>query len=340
MTNTNTYNSKYKNFYVLGDSLSDSGAMIEILDILSVYNLYPHWCLFPLWNLHPFKGIKFAEHFYQGRSFTNGPVAVEHVAQHLDLGKFKPGWKFNGHEQIGQNYAVSNATASKISGDEMYEKLFNEFSLVNQLNALITHHPDISEKDLFLVMIGGNDVMQAAICQDIARKEEILEKAVSEICSTLGTLNEHGVKHIVVADVPDIGLIPAFNKSGEAKASATESTKNFNIKLENGLKDIERKYTNLEIKKLYFNAKVKNMINEYEKNGLNYQDACISDIADKKLEPYDMIKILLFRQNLPFKYNPGCSEGTLKDHFFFDYFHPTEGLHEQLGNEIYNLIVT
>ncbi len=50
MTNKNdNSNSKYKNFYVLGDSLSDNGAIIGILN-----------------NLSFAKSVKFDDPFYQG----------------------------------------------------------------------------------------------------------------------------------------------------------------------------------------------------------------------------------------------------------------------------------
>jgi phospholipase/lecithinase/hemolysin len=54
----NSSNSEYRNFYVLGDSLSDSGAFIEILKYLSFAQY-----------------IKIDEPFYKGRIFSNGPVA-------------------------------------------------------------------------------------------------------------------------------------------------------------------------------------------------------------------------------------------------------------------------
>ncbi len=102
MTNKNdNSNSKYRNFYVLGDSLSDNGAIIGILN-----------------NLCFAKSVKFDDPFYQGGSFSNGPTAVEYVAKYLDLDEFKPGWSYSifgkCHEQQGQNYAVSCATASEI----------------------------------------------------------------------------------------------------------------------------------------------------------------------------------------------------------------------------------
>ncbi|WP_255453359.1 hypothetical protein [Wolbachia endosymbiont of Atemnus politus] len=86
---------------------------------------------------------------------------------------------------------------------------------------------------------------------------------------------------------------------------------------------------------------MKNMLSEYKSEGLNYQDACISDVADQLGGFKENIKILsklIFKGKLDAHYNPGCSEETLKDYFFFDYFHPTAEPHHEVGNELYALI--
>ncbi|WP_250294914.1 SGNH/GDSL hydrolase family protein [Wolbachia endosymbiont of Oedothorax gibbosus] len=326
MTNKNdNSNSKYRNFYVLGDSLSDNGAIIGILN-----------------NLSFAKSVKFDDPFYQGGSFSDGPTAVEYVAKYLDLDEFKPGWSYSFfgrcHEQQGQNYAVSCATASEIF-DPMFSYFFNKFRLANQLDAVIKHHPDIGKEDLFCIIIGGNDVM-VATAYDNTKAEEVLEQAVSEICNALKVLNEHGVKHVVVANAPEVGSIPAFNRDEEARELATKLTESFNAKLANGL-DYMKKSTNLEIKAFDLNSKMKSMLSEYKSKGLNCQDACTSNISDQIGRFKENIKTLLkliFKGELDVHYNPGCSKETLKDYFFFDYFHPTAELHHEVGNEVYELI--
>ncbi|WP_174132775.1 SGNH/GDSL hydrolase family protein [Wolbachia endosymbiont of Atemnus politus] len=113
----NNFNSKYRNLYVLGDSLSDNGAIIETFN-----------------NLSFARNVKFDDPFYQGRSFSNGPTAVEYVARYLNLEEFKPGWSYSlfgrRYEQPGQNYAVSYAAASEIPAF-IYSYFFNKFRLTN-----------------------------------------------------------------------------------------------------------------------------------------------------------------------------------------------------------------
>ena len=319
--------SKYRNLYVLGDSLSDTGALIGVLN-----------------NLSFARSVEFDEPFYQGRSFSNGPMAVEYMAEHLGLEEFKPGWKFSiffkEYEQKGQNYAVSYAAASEILDDPAYCYFFNKFRLANQLNALIEHHPDIGEEDLFLIMIGGNYLMFASTC-DNSKAAEILEQAVGEICNTLKTLNEHGVQHVIVTNGPNVGLIPAFNKNEEAKEFATKLTNDFNKKLAESLEDIKKKCTNLDIKEFDLDSQMQNMIDAYKGKGLNYQDACISDVADEIggfAETAKILYNLVFAGKLEAHYNPGCSKETLKDYLFFDYFHPTEEPHYEVGKVLCGLI--
>ncbi len=115
----------------------------------------------------------------------------------------------------------------------------------------------MGKEDLFFIVISGNDVMVATAYDD-TKAEEVLEQAVSEICNALKVLNEYGVKHVVVANAPDISLISAFNRDEEARELATKLTESFNAKLANGL-DYMKKNTDLEIKAFDLNSKMKRM---------------------------------------------------------------------------------
>jgi len=318
---------KFKNLYVLGDSLSDIGAFTGVLS-----------------NLSCASGVKFDAPFYKNRSFSNGPVAVEYVAQYLNLKEFKPGWSYSffnkEYEQQGQNYAVSYATAAKCSSF-LYSYFFNKFCLANQLDALIKHNSDIGEEDLVLITIGGNDVMLAYTCENNQTQEAILNQATNEICNVLKVLSQHDVKHVVVTNAPNIGLIPAFNKNKEASKLAMELTNSFNEKLANGLEKIKKDYPNLKVKQLDLYSKTNDLIDEYKNNGLNYQDACISDVADGINGFTDIVSTLfnlIVKGKLESHYNPGCSKEMMENYFFFDFFHPTEEPHKQLGNDICELI--
>ncbi|WCR53103.1 MAG: Lipase 1 [Wolbachia endosymbiont of Ctenocephalides orientis wCori] len=303
---------KYNNLYVLGDSLSDSGVIIRFFNSLALLK-------------NPFsESVKFHDPFYQGRSFTNGPTAVEHLAKLLGVKEFNPGWSYSllpciNNEKHGQNYAVSNGSASQIPTPD-HSILYDRFRLTNQLDTLIKHQPDIGERDLVVIMIGGNDLVYATTLDDSVKAERVLDQAVEEICNTLAALSEQSAKHVIVANGPDIGLIPAFNKNVEARDLATRLTENFNAKLVTRLEEVEKKYDNLEVKQFDLCSIMISMVNEYKNKGLNYQDACITNIADQASDqPLETLWNLL-KGDLKSDYNPSYSAESLHSHFFLTIF--------------------
>ncbi|UCM93264.1 SGNH/GDSL hydrolase family protein [Candidatus Tisiphia endosymbiont of Melanophora roralis] len=216
----------YKNFYVVGDSLSDNGAFVGSLN--SILNVIKEEFHFLKWV----DKIYFAPPFYQSRSFSNGPMAVEYVADKLGT-TMKPGWSFNitpalkhwilekksielgrpfddlikqggikatnydFSEQIGTNYAVSNARASK--GDAVPDfLLFNYFQLKNQVRTLVRHHPDISTEDLLFVMIGGNDIMAALFNKN---PTALVDESITEICNAIEFLATNSSLQYIVFQI-------------------------------------------------------------------------------------------------------------------------------------------
>ncbi|GHM58808.1 MAG: lysophospholipase [Candidatus Mesenet longicola] len=306
----------YKNLYVLGDSLSDTGSFIGILNDFSPRN------------------VCFSAPFYEGRSFSNGPLAIEYLANKLNL-PLKPGWQcdvfYKSSEQIGTNYAISNASASEIS-TPLYRYFFNKFQLRNQLNALIRHHPDIGEEDLFIIMIGGNDIMNAIFDK---YPLQAIDRAIDEIYRTFACLSDKNIKHIIVSNVPNIGLIPAFVNKKDKSILAAELTDRFDTELTNQIDNFKRKYTAVDIKKLDLKSKLNEIINSYREEERNIRDACISDIADH--QDLKMFLELIITGEFKASYNPGCSEENICDYLFFDYFHPTAEPHRIIGDYLYKL---
>ncbi|MGL9732937.1 MAG: hypothetical protein ACR5KW_02840 [Wolbachia sp.] len=137
------------------------------------------------------------------------------------------------------------------------------------------------------------------------------------LCNTLKILNEHNVKHVVNANISEINLIPSFNKNKEAKELATKFTESFNVKLANYL-DSMKKSTDLDIKTFDLNFKLKNILNEYKSKDLNYQDACISDIADqfRKFKKNKNTLKMIFKGKFNAHHNHVCGKEVLKNYFF------------------------
>ncbi len=297
----------YKKLYVLGDSLSDNGAFTGIVKHLSFA-----------------KNIEFDPPAYQGRCLSDGKVAVEWLADSLEI-DLKSGWKctiWNRKcEQIGYNYAVSSALAAKYN-DTVSRFFFNKFRLKKQVEALISHHKDISRRnDLFFMTIGGNDIIRATF-ETIDDTERILERAVSKICDAIKTLYQNNARNIVIANVPDVGVIPAFNKSEKLAVFATALTDSFNNKLANSLNNLEAEYIDLKIKRFDLHSEFRNIINKYKSEGKNYTDAASSNFIDKLLsssnswyKKAEVVWSIITSGRLTLE---PCSEDKLNEHLFFD----------------------
>ncbi|WP_353306973.1 hypothetical protein [Spiroplasma ixodetis] len=96
-------NEKIKgNFYVLGDSLSDTGAVVSGFTVLFKHLKIP-------------KIAKMLPPFYKN-SFSNGPAATQIIADYLHI-NLTSAWRFDlflfADEQIGNNYAVSGTLDSR-----------------------------------------------------------------------------------------------------------------------------------------------------------------------------------------------------------------------------------
>src|SRR5690606_27155699 len=90
---------------------------------------------------------------YRRSRVTNGPVAVEHLAAHLGDEAFAPSLHIvPDRPAVGTNYAVAGGTAR---GDGMQD-------FANQLEWLLLDMDGrLPERSLVVVMIGGNDAIDA-----------------------------------------------------------------------------------------------------------------------------------------------------------------------------------
>ncbi len=354
-------NSQYRAVYIMGDSLSDTGASVGSLN--SVLNSMKQE--FP--GLKWTEKVYFSPPFYKERSFSNGPLIVEYAIASLGL-QITPGWSFSitpelkhwilkekskeltialadilrkehlksvsyvSHDQIGTNYAVSSARAS-VGDDLPYTLWFNQFQLKNQLNAIIKHHPDIGANDLFIIIIGGNDVKAALFDKNPIG---IINESVTEIFNVLNILAKRNVKHIVVSNVPDIGSIPAvINTKGQA--FATKLTQEFNKQLNDQIENLRKIYPTIDIRLFDINNALQTVIANYKKKGQNTSKACVLDMPINQ-GAMTLLELVL-TGGLKVSYIPPCNDCKISDYVFFDDVHTTTLADQTAGNILYNLIV-
>ena len=177
----------YSAEYVFGDSLSDNGNLAEVsggfMDPPSFDN-----------------------------SFTNGPVAVQLLAEGLGLSANAALWLPKPSAPAGTNYAVGGATsATHAKGGTPGINLEDQ---VDAYNAFVSDHADPNA--LYVIMIGGNDVRNAVLQ---GTGEGAVMDGVNEEVKEISTLADEGAKHFLVVNVPDVGQIPEFAEQDPTQAA-------------------------------------------------------------------------------------------------------------------------
>jgi phospholipase/lecithinase/hemolysin len=217
--------------YVFGDSLSDRGNIAEVENVLNFE-----------------KTGKFLGNFpdppSNHDSFTNGPVAVQLLAQSLGLNAdpslwltgFKdPANLFGPGFAPGTNYAVGGATSADanaaIPGINLPEQ-------VAAYTGLVSDHADPNA--LYVIMIGGNDVRNVASEPNPGTGAAAITDGVNTEVAAISTLSGEGAKHFLVVNVPNVGLIPEFAQDDPSRAGfATQLSQMYDADLAKGLHTLD-----------------------------------------------------------------------------------------------------
>ncbi len=185
--------------YVFGDSLSDRGNLAEAL------------------------GSNFPNPPSSHDSFTNGPVAVQLLANsyglNADPSLWLTGFKdthslFGGASFVpGTNYAVAGATsAAQAVGGPAGINLPQQ---VGAFSTLVGNKADAGA--LYVVMIGGNDVRNAALQ---GTGTAAVTTGVSTELAAISRLSSEGARNFLIVNVPDVGVIPEFAQDDPSQAAA------------------------------------------------------------------------------------------------------------------------
>ena len=273
----------YDRLVVFGDSLSDPGNAY----VLTGMSLVP-----PYTDLIP-------EHPYArgGHHLSNGSTWIEQLATRMSLVKsVGPALRVPG---VFSNYAVDRTRACSASQSPTY------FDLSGQVDLFLGDFGAAPAQALYVVFIGGNDVRDALTSQNPA---EVIGCALASIYSNLIALIDAGAKTFLVANVPNLGQVPAVALlSEEAQEGATGATFYFNQQLEGILSGIEAAYGGqVSFYRLdTFSLITQASINHPE---LNVTDPCIDVFAGTVCAPS-------------------------KNYLFWDGVHPTVTGHELIAEE-------
>jgi phospholipase/lecithinase/hemolysin len=186
-----TLAASYNGVVVYGDSLSDNGNLYNFLG-----KLYP------------------PPPYYHGR-FSNGPVAAEYVATHYSapLSDFAWGGATSG---VGDEADLGTQTKLGLLG---LPGMLTQYVLnVNKIT------PTLAANGLFVLWGGANDFDSNGLTTATA------DRAVSDLVTLIVALKLKGVQHILVLNMPDLGVTPSYRNGGKG-AQGTQLSSYFNTKL-------------------------------------------------------------------------------------------------------------
>ena len=202
--------------FVLGDSLSDVGNAAGAADYVLGKTIAP-----PTVGLcHPFDVLVLSrgceDVIYRKSRVSDGPVAIEYLAAGLGLAALAPSFHVvPSRPSIGADYAVASAKARGGGAED----------LGRQVDVLLLDRAPLATAALFVVIIGGNDAIDALQAANAGgptagdSSAAIVTTAVAAIGDNLERLLDYGARRLLVANVPDLAVLPSVRET--ARSSAT-----------------------------------------------------------------------------------------------------------------------
>jgi phospholipase/lecithinase/hemolysin len=202
--------------FVLGDSLSDVGNAAGAADYVLGKTIAP-----PTVGLcNPFDVLVLSrgceDVIYRKSRVSDGPVAVEHLATGLGVAALGPSFHvLPSRPSVGTNYAVASAKG-RAGGVE---------DLGRQVDVLLLDQASLATEALFVVIIGGNDAIDALQAANAdgptadASSAAIVTAAVGAIGDSLERLLDYGARRLVVANIPDLAALPSVRATAQSSAT-------------------------------------------------------------------------------------------------------------------------
>ncbi|WP_392408020.1 SGNH/GDSL hydrolase family protein [Chlorogloeopsis fritschii PCC 9212] len=215
--------------------------------------------------------------YFRGR-YSNGPVWVEYLSSNLGLS----------HQQIN-NFAYGGATTLNTTVNGIPGVLAQVYSFTKA-------HQKVNNKALYILWAGANDYLSGAT--DSAT-------SISNLSNAIQSLVTAGAKNILIANLPDLGKLPATRNSPYSN-SLSAVTIAHNLGLAKSLNFLNQNLDNdAQIIELDVNLLYREAITEPAKFGFtNVTSACVNNVAICK---------------------------NADEFLFWDDIHPTTAAHRILG---------
>jgi phospholipase/lecithinase/hemolysin len=221
--------------------------------------------------------------YFQGR-YSNGRVWVEYLADRLQLSSKQT-----------NNFAYGGATTGS-NGNSLVP------GLLTQIQSFTQTHQQTNPNALYVLWAGANDYLQGVSSATVP-----VENVTGGIASLAGV----GAKKILVANLPDLGQLPATRTRANS-ASLSALTQAHNQGLRRSLKLLSQQYSDLQIVTLDANRLYRDAITNPAAFGFtNVISPCLS----------------------------GSRACANPDQFlFWDGIHPTTAAHRILGEAAFSAI--
>lgn len=221
--------------------------------------------------------------YHKGR-YSNGRVWVEYLADRLQL-----------DESQTNNFAYGGATTG-------HDRSSLVPGLLTQVQLFAQTHQRINPDALYVLWAGANDYLQGASSAAVP---------VENIIGAIDSLVSVGAKKMLVANLPDLGQLPATLKSANS-ASLSKLTQAHNQGLRRSLKVLIQQHSDIQMAILDANTL--------------YREA-IANSA--KFRFTNVTSAYLSRSH---------SDGNSDQFLFWDDIHPTTAAHRILGEAAFSAI--
>lgn len=221
--------------------------------------------------------------YFQGR-YSNGQVWVEYLGDRLELSSTHI-----------TNFAHGGATAEDTPNALVP-------SLRSQVQSFMRTHPQANAQALYILWAGANDYLQGSASTAAPAN------AVIEAIDSLATA---GATRILVANLPNLGQLPATRNSPQA-TDLNAATQAYNQRLRRSLKQLSQHHADLALATLDVNALYQRAITNPDTYRLtNVTQACLTS-------------------------SRSCDRP--EQFLFWDGIHPTTAAHEVLGDAAFAAI--
>lgn len=167
-----------------------------------------------------------------GRFTTNpGQVWTQDVAQYYGdtlSAAYTIDFTHKLSAQSGLGYAEGGATVATPANqsDFLTEVIGNvEMPVTQQVSRYLAAHRSFNTNQLVLVWAGANDVLRAGALPAAA---QTVQTAATTLAEVVGQIAQNGATHIVVVNVPNIGLSPKGLASVDGGANLAQLSQLFN----------------------------------------------------------------------------------------------------------------